>query len=158
MSRKPADNANIQYIAQRLRTLRIQRGASQEDLADIFGVTTQQVDRLEKGEQRLSLNHLIAAHTYFHVPMSYFFEGLDEQDAPSEQVLSRRALELASYYDEIGDSEAKMRIFNLVESFVRSTHRLDPLRSDNDAEPAGEPKGKEGAGGAVRRRVCHQTE
>lgn len=60
----------------RLRLRRLLFGMNQEALATALGLTSQQVQKYEKGTNRLSASRLAAAAKALGVPISYFFEGL----------------------------------------------------------------------------------
>lgn len=119
MSKKPGDHDTIIHIAHRLRDLRIQRDVKQDVLAKAWGVSTQQVDRLEKGEQRISLAQLVQAKKLLRVEMSYFFEGLEDPDDKPDPVLTHRAIELARDYDAIQDPDTKNRVYQMLKTFPK---------------------------------------
>jgi transcriptional regulator with XRE-family HTH domain len=75
------------HIGQRLRMRRKLAGLSQEQLAERLGVTFQQVQKYEKGTNRISASRLFDAARLLSVPVSFFFEGLATSDAPSENVI-----------------------------------------------------------------------
>ena len=64
------------HVAVRLRAKRTELGISQTELADVFGTTFQQVQKYEKGTNRISAGRLWQVAKYFKVPITYFFEGL----------------------------------------------------------------------------------
>jgi transcriptional regulator with XRE-family HTH domain len=74
-SRKRASSIDL-HVAVRLRTKRRELSMSQNELADVFGTTFQQVQKYEKGTNRISAGRLWQAAKLFKVPISYFFEGL----------------------------------------------------------------------------------
>jgi transcriptional regulator with XRE-family HTH domain len=65
-------------IGRRVRTLRMQRGLSQTVLADALGVTFQQVQKYEKGMNRISSGRLVRIAEILKVPIAFFFEGLEK--------------------------------------------------------------------------------
>lgn len=73
------------HIGKRLRILRHQNGMSLEVLAQMLGVSQQQVSRYELGQHRLSAAQLYRLACYFNVPLSWFFYGY-EKDPSEEQV------------------------------------------------------------------------
>ena len=75
----PSINSLDQHIAARLKHLRKAHGISLEKLAEVIGVSQQQMSRYERGH-----NHLAAAHLYllaeaFDVPISYFYVSFDDK-------------------------------------------------------------------------------
>jgi transcriptional regulator with XRE-family HTH domain len=75
------------HIGQRLRMRRKLAGLSQEQLAERLGITFQQVQKYEKGTNRISASRLFAAARLLSVPVSYFFEGLAASEAQPESVI-----------------------------------------------------------------------
>ena len=74
-ARKKAHNAIDGHVGSRLRLRRIEQGMTQEKLADAFGLTFQQVQKYEKGANRMGSSRLQHAASILNVPVSYFFEG-----------------------------------------------------------------------------------
>jgi DNA-binding XRE family transcriptional regulator len=64
------------HVADRIRQKRIEIGMTQETLADALGVTFQQVQKYEKGTNRVSAGRLFRIANLLEVEVSYFFEGL----------------------------------------------------------------------------------
>ena len=72
------------HVGMRLRQRRTLLGMSQEKLAKAFGVSFQQVQKYERGANRISASRLHLLTKILDVPVSYFFEGLPAsvQDRP----------------------------------------------------------------------------
>jgi transcriptional regulator with XRE-family HTH domain len=64
------------HVGARLKARRRQRGMSQTDLADALGLTFQQVQKYERGQNRLSASALWRAAAAVEVPIGFFFDGL----------------------------------------------------------------------------------
>ena len=75
------------HIGQRLRLRRKLAGLSQEQLAERVGVTFQQMQKYEKGTNRISASRLFAAARLLSVPVSYFFQGLAASEAELGHVI-----------------------------------------------------------------------
>src|SRR5947209_16177532 len=60
-------------IGQKLRALRLDRGLSQGDLASEIGVTFQQLQKYEKGANRVSAGRLMRIAAALHVPVTAFY-------------------------------------------------------------------------------------
>src|SRR5258708_899975 len=65
-------------IGRRVRTLRMQRGLSQTAVADALGVTFQQVQKYEKGVNRISSGRLVRFAEIIKVSIAFFFGGLEK--------------------------------------------------------------------------------
>ena len=73
-ARKPTDADR--FVGQRLRQGRRELGLTQEALAALLGVTFQQIQKYEKGANRISASKLWDIARFFKVDIGYFFEGL----------------------------------------------------------------------------------
>lgn len=116
------------FVGQRLRELRMLAGLSQSDVASALGLTFQQLQKYERGFNRVSASRLFKLAQFFRVPVSVFFDGLEDRigaregadaDAPAEEnettLRSREALMLARYFQNIRDPEVRGAIRELAE-------------------------------------------
>lgn len=114
------------FVGQRLRELRMLAGLSQSDVAAALGLTFQQLQKYERGFNRVSASRLFKLAQFFRVPVSVFFEGLDERaregagGAPQAEenettLRSREALMLARYFQNIRDPQVRGAIRELAE-------------------------------------------
>jgi len=80
MTRKTKGTADVidKHVGMRLRNRRALMGLSQEKLADVVDVTFQQVQKYERGTNRISASRLYTFSKYLGVSLDYFYEGLDE--------------------------------------------------------------------------------
>ncbi len=80
------------HIGQKIRTRRNLLGLSQTELADAAGITFQQIQKYEKGVNRVGASRLQQFSEALGVPPSYFFDGLPtvgkQQTAPREGEIS----------------------------------------------------------------------
>jgi len=124
------------HVGQRIRARRILLGMSQEKLGHAVGLTFQQIQKYEKGTNRVSASRLFQFAQTLHVPVSCFFEGLDNEGMPTTvhgaskraalatmpNDLSRReTLELVRAYYRIDDP-------NIRSSIVRLLNNLAPRK------------------------------
>lgn len=80
----------------RVRTRRIVLGMSQESLAHELRVTFQQVQKYEKGANRISAGPLQQVSTILQVPITYFYEGLPSAKKQNDYVTKIAATEKVS--------------------------------------------------------------
>ena len=80
MIAKKAPNPTDKHVGSRVRMRRMMLGMSQEKLGDALGLTFQQVQKYEKGTNRIGASRLQQIAHILQVPVSFFFEG-----APSVQ-------------------------------------------------------------------------
>lgn len=119
------------HVGHRLRQRRTLLGMSQEKLAEAFGVSFQQVQKYERGANRISASRLHLLSKILDVPITYFFEGLPQKlperrplaDIPEsetkDQMTSRETLELVRAYYKIEDPVIRKRIVELARSLSR---------------------------------------
>src|SRR6516162_10119944 len=109
------------HVGSRVRLRRTLLGMSQEKLGDAIGLTFQQVQKYEKGANRIGASRLQQiAHT-LQVPVSFFFEGAPMEGAPldadapspsfvSDFLASADGLALTKAFMQIKDSKLRRRI------------------------------------------------
>lgn len=72
------------HVGQRLRARRKSLGISQSHLADDLGLTFQQVQKYERGTNRVSASVLFMISQILKAPVSYFFDGLGPSDGKGD--------------------------------------------------------------------------
>jgi transcriptional regulator with XRE-family HTH domain len=77
------------HVGSRLRMRRMMLGMSQEKLGEAFGLTFQQVQKYEKGMNRISASRLQQAAQILDVSVPFFFEGAPGGHTPSAEALHR---------------------------------------------------------------------
>lgn len=103
-----AEQAVDSHVGERVRLRRTLMGLSQEKLAERLGLTFQQVQKYERGANRISASKLWRLSEVLEVPVSFFFDGLREgEPAAPENHLSREVLEHVRRYTAIPESERK---------------------------------------------------
>ena len=117
------------HVGMRLRQRRTLLGMSQERLAQAFGVSFQQVQKYERGANRISASRLHLLTKTLDVPITYFFEGLPSsasessltiaEDEGSDQMTSRETLELVRAYYRIEDPSVRKRLVELARALGR---------------------------------------
>lgn len=76
MSDERQANTVDRRIGQRVKQRRLELGLSQERLAELLGVTFQQIQKYEKGANRIAASRLFDLSGALNVAVTYFFEGL----------------------------------------------------------------------------------
>jgi transcriptional regulator with XRE-family HTH domain len=90
-----------QYVGARIRERRIMLGLTQQQLADLIGVTYQQAHKYERGINRVSAGRLFEVGQVLSVPVSYFFDGLEQENDRAISPRERMCLELARNFAQI---------------------------------------------------------
>jgi len=102
MKRNAAAQSVDRYVGARIRERRIMLGLTQQQLADLIGVTYQQAHKYERGINRVSAGRLFEIARVLSVPIGYFYEGLAEGSEPRPpSARERMMLELARNFSEI---------------------------------------------------------
>jgi transcriptional regulator with XRE-family HTH domain len=92
------------YVGARIRERRIMLGLTQQQLAELIGVTYQQAHKYERGINRVSAGRLFEIARVLSVSVGYFYEGVqaDGESAPKQpNPRERMLLELARNFSEI---------------------------------------------------------
>ena len=108
------------HIGERLRLLRTLRGFSQERLGLALGITFQQVQKYERGANRIGASRLYHMSRVLGVQVTYFFDGASRptnnanQTGGNETMHRRETLELVRAYERIADSRVRRRFFDVI--------------------------------------------
>lgn len=124
------------HVGSRMRMRRIMLGMSQQKLGEALGLTFQQVQKYERGTNRVGASRLWDLANVLDVPITFFYEdmshdiagnsprlraGLAEElpppvDFEPDPMAKRETLELARAYYRIKDPVVRKRIFDLVKA------------------------------------------
>ncbi|GHD99525.1 Cro/Cl family transcriptional regulator [Defluviimonas sp. 20V17] len=105
------------HVGKRIRHRRWMVGMTQQQLADQVGIKFQQIQKYETGMNRVSASRLWDIAASLSVPISFFFEGLDDQRESQGKVegdilADKEALELVRSYYAIPEQQRR-RLFDL---------------------------------------------
>ncbi len=117
------------HVGQRLRLRRTLLGLSQETLGEAVGITFQQLQKYERGANRISASRLFNLSQVLGVPVTFFFDDLPSSesslvpDEPSEtqefeSMARRETLELVRAYYRIPEDAVRRRTFELVKTLA----------------------------------------
>jgi transcriptional regulator with XRE-family HTH domain len=131
MMAKKAPNPTDKHVGSRVRMRRMMLGMSQEKLGDALGLTFQQVQKYEKGTNRIGASRLQQISHILQVPVAFFFEGapnipgqsdgMGEAPSPayvSDFLATSDGLALTKAFMRIKDSKLRRRIVDLVEQIA----------------------------------------
>jgi transcriptional regulator with XRE-family HTH domain len=126
-----APNPVDKYVGSRVRMRRIMLGMSQEKLGEALGLTFQQVQKYEKGTNRVGASRLQQISEILQVPVSFLFdggpsgtvnaEGLREGGSPayvSDFLATSEGLALTRAFTRITDAKMRRSIVELVEQIA----------------------------------------
>ncbi len=114
------------HVGSRIRLRRTLLGMNQQKLGAAIGLTFQQVQKYENGANRVSASRLFDLSRVLDVPVSFFYDGMDEQAAPTpapmpeagepDPMHKRETLELVRAYYRISDPVVRKSIFDLAKA------------------------------------------
>lgn len=106
------------HVGARIRERRIMLGLTQQQLADLIGVTYQQAHKYERGINRVSAGRLFEVARVLSVPVAYFFEGLDQQAVRTVSARERMCLELARNFAQIPNEKHQEALSQLARALA----------------------------------------
>jgi transcriptional regulator with XRE-family HTH domain len=128
MNDERAANAVDRRLGQRVRTRRLEIGMSQEKLAETLGVTFQQVQKYEKGVNRIAASRLFDIAGALEMPVSRFFEGLtsarvggvaeEGESFIHDALATPEGAQLMSLFASIQSQKVRRRIVELVRALA----------------------------------------
>src|SRR6266545_148862 len=134
-------------VGSRVRLRRNMLGLSQEKLGEAIGLTFQQVQKYERGANRIGASRLHELSRVMDVPVSFFFDDVDPVRAPaipggfaeppaeafdSDPLRRRETVELVDAYYAIDDPAVRRRLYELARTLAAEGERAAgkaPLRS-----------------------------
>lgn len=139
MSESKSPSGIDRAVGQRIRWRRREMKLTQEKLGEILDLTFQQVQKYEKGVNRVSAGRLYEIASVLDVPVGYFFEGLDgaaqaahagvaeadEEDGFLSLSLSGEDLELIAAFQKIGDAALRKSLLDTVKAAASAMDARD---------------------------------
>lgn len=126
-------------VGGRMRWRRKEMGLSQEKLGELLGLTFQQIQKYERGVNRISAGRLFEMAHVMNVPISYFYEGASElttrrthafaeadSPVPNAGLITADVMELVSIYQSLPTDRLRRRV-------------IDVLKAMKDASEFGAP-------------------
>ncbi len=113
-------------VGKNLQNIRVLRGVSQSDLGSQVGVTFQQIQKYEKGVNRVSASKLVEMADALDVAIADFFDGVAAKNKPADQKLdlgavSIDAVKLVTAFEAIEDKGSRRHILQLVKALGRGS-------------------------------------
>ncbi|MDP3048485.1 MAG: helix-turn-helix transcriptional regulator [Thermodesulfovibrionales bacterium] len=109
-------------IGEKIKGRRRELGISQERLAEILGVTYQQVQRYENGKNKLNVENIQTVADALNVPVSYFFEG-EKPSMVAEKIvpyMPTEEVKLLKYFRKIKSSASKKTVIQVARIAARA--------------------------------------
>ncbi|WP_417317308.1 helix-turn-helix domain-containing protein [Emcibacter sp.] len=131
--KKPIPNPVDVHVGSRVRLRRTLLGMSQEKLGKALGLTFQQIQKYERGANRIGSSRLFQLSQILDVPVSFFFDDMSDEVAAGQgskdkeaqtvevdQMSRRETLELVRAYYKISDPSVRKKAFELVKALGNS--------------------------------------
>lgn len=127
------------HVGHRVRLRRTLSGLSQEKLGATVGLTFQQIQKYERGANRIGASRLYEFSKILDVPVSYFFEDMpgelathagrfkaglrdhEQEEVERDPLIKRETLELVRAYYRIPSPKARKRLFELTKALAGMT-------------------------------------
>ncbi|MGD0190784.1 MAG: helix-turn-helix domain-containing protein [Rhizomicrobium sp.] len=119
------------HVGSRVRLRRMLIGMSQEKLGELLGLTFQQIQKYEKGANRIAAGRLYQVAHILGVSVGYFYEGILDQSPGASETLQTNAvppvieflsngegLQLSLAFMRIEDTDVRKRVLDLVKSLA----------------------------------------
>ena len=134
-NRIPGDRHPVDiHVGSRVKLRRMILGLSQESLGKSLGLTFQQIQKYEKGVNRIGASRIFEMAKLLNVPVQFFYDEMDgdrgaatgfAEEADSggalmELVNSPEGVQLCRYFSSIKDAEVKKRVLDLVKSIAEN--------------------------------------
>ena len=133
MSENKVPSGIDRIVGQRLRWRRRELKLTQEQLGEKLGLTFQQVQKYEKGVNRISAGRLFEMAQVLGITITYFYEGVDDlleepgmlsviedDHPPSLPVLDGEAMELVKAFQQIGDKSLRRSLLETIRAAAAS--------------------------------------
>ncbi len=121
------------HVGARVKLRRMAMGVSQESLGKSMGLTFQQIQKYEKGVNRISASKMFELADHLDVSIQYFFDGYrdgflrtagfaeaDGDDPFMALLSSPDGIQLCRYFSAIKDVDVKKRVLDLVKSIAET--------------------------------------
>jgi transcriptional regulator with XRE-family HTH domain len=127
MNDERAANAVDRKLGQRVRARRLEIGMSQERLAELLGVTFQQVQKYEKGVNRIAASRLHDIAISLEMPVARFFEGISGRAAAvaesgrdhiDDALATPEGTQLMTLFASIKNQKVRRRVVELVKALT----------------------------------------
>ncbi len=137
MSENKTPSGIDRIVGQRLRWRRRELRLTQEQLGEQLGLTFQQVQKYEKGVNRISAGRLFEMASVLTVPITYFYEGVadmlkssplavqEDGHPPELPTMDTEALELVSMFQKISDPTLRKSLLNTIRAAAASSEKAE---------------------------------
>lgn len=129
----PSGNPVDNYVGLRVRTRRKAINMSQQELAKAIALTFQQVQKYERGLNRISASKLYEISVALGVPVAFFFDGyapdgtikVEDDDSSMEMLATPEGQKMATNFQKIRSKTLREKLADMVEALVNPKDKKD---------------------------------
>jgi transcriptional regulator with XRE-family HTH domain len=124
-----------QLVGQNIRICRLQRKLSQTQLGERVGVTFQQIQKYERGANRVGASRLTQIADVLQVPLMSLFDGastvsdVSPESSPRYLLAKPHALRLVQAFDKIADDKTRLALLGVIECIAEDGPAKDQEKS-----------------------------
>ncbi|MCH9753338.1 MAG: helix-turn-helix domain-containing protein [Alphaproteobacteria bacterium] len=120
------------FIGQNLKLKRIQSGISLQELGKVLNVSFQQIQKYERGQNKISSSSLFLLADSLKCEIDYFFKGIDNKDHKQTKLKEEKEIfqhidsipnheitQLVKYYSQIRDPNVRKKTLDLIKTLCR---------------------------------------
>lgn len=147
MSENKLPNLIDKHVGRRIRWRRRELKLSQEKLGEMLGLTFQQVQKYEKGVNRISAGRLFEVGKVLDVGINYFYQGVEEvgdlaamglnedgDDSDLAGMIDANAIDLVTAFQSIPDPRLRKSLLDAVKAAAESFSRNATHREESEEE------------------------
>ncbi len=145
MSENKLPNIIDKHVGRRIRWRRRELKLSQEKLGEMLGLTFQQVQKYEKGVNRISAGRLFEVGKVLDVGINYFYQGVEEvgdlaaiglqednEDSDLAGMIDANAIDLVTAFQSIPDPRLRKSLLDAVKAAAESFARNANFREEEE--------------------------
>jgi transcriptional regulator with XRE-family HTH domain len=112
--------SSFKFIGNKIYSLRLAKGLSRQQLSQVIGVTHQQLQKYEKGNNRISVGRLVLISKALDKNISYFYEGLETGNKEATVTQHQRmCIEVSRNFMKIENTEHQNAVNTLIKSLIK---------------------------------------
>jgi transcriptional regulator with XRE-family HTH domain len=112
------------HVGSKILSLRLAYGLSRNQLAQKLDITQQQVEKYEKGTNRISASRLVVIAKALSKDISYFYEGLSDDSEPMVTQHQRMCIEVSRNFMRIESADHQTAVNILIKSLARDSRSM----------------------------------
>ena len=115
------------HVGKKLKLIRIERGYSQAEIGKMMNITFQQIQKYEKGDNRVSSGKLYEFSKILKVPVAYFFEDIDENEKSFNEEYkkigynkpNKEILVISRLLNTLEDKKKKQNLIETIKNLIK---------------------------------------